>query len=1030
MKERISLLAKGKIEQPIPQIRLEPERLEETIPQGMRQHRELWLRATNKVAIRGLIYVSGKHILLKASQMAGYRCCVEFDIAADEVKPGTVLEGKFHFITNGAEFSVPYRYVVEEALWDQENNKKLQFVEEEPADYEEEEKMPQEAEEAPQAKYSLEAHCMEMLADYESGRFSPQLIVPSLETELKIWKKNDPGSLWPDLFRAYIMIGRNRKADAIHLLEDMYDAVMSQRAAKIEAYSYYLYLRYLLTAQEEQKDAIRKIVAKFYQDWARKPIIYLILLRIEEALMMDPGEVLKELQSLGQDGEASSFLLLEACQVYAKEPACLTELSEYQEKVLAFGLERKMITRELAFRIGAAAERKKHYSEATAGLLFSLYELYPEQEVLTGLISLCIKGNRYEERMVPYYEKAIAQAVRVTGLYEAYLASLPENFTGNLPEELILYFSFKHELTDELHEVLHHHIVRCHKPGSRVYKAYQEQMEQFAIRQLLQGKISSHLAPIYRHMLSAEMIDDRIAGLLPDLLFAKEIICENSKMVRAVIKYPEKVHEVVMPLKNGRVCVPIYTDDAVITFMDPKGRVVSGKYVLVPLMENEQMLARCKEMAGEGEAFRFLNCLEAMKKSRLKDSDWSALYEAFRDVSYEEDFRRLIAGKLLNQSNAFTAEPEYEQFLYEIDIAGQPRKDIVRYEEILIQREKFETAMDAIRRFGFTGLKAGSLDVLAHQMILLYNGKKEEQLMSICMSLYRRDKADEILLEYICRYYNGITTEMCQILKDAVAKKVNLHDFAERVLAQMMFTGQYDELDMVFAAYASADEVMKMLVQAYFSIKCYQYFVKKQPVPGYIFNYMEDFLNGGQCHEEAFVLTGAAMLQYYSQQESLEEEQKELAQSIVDALLERKKYFASFLKLSPYVKLPVRFNGKTILEYHGERDKEIYLRSMFAPEEMEKTSYRMEQMCDGVYVRSLTLFEGEWLVYDISRNGEEGEKVLVSEKVLYPNPEYRIPGSRFDDICRASGKDMTKRDQILKDMEKKDMMIQWLFPLD
>ena len=59
------------------------------------------------------------------------------------------------------------------------------------------------------------------------------------------------------------------------------------------------------------------------------------------------------------------------------------------------------------------------------------------------------------------------------------------------------------------------------------------------MEQLFQSHINSDLAKIYTRMIYPEMVDERIAKVLPKLLYARRITCDNPDMRQVVLCYEE-----------------------------------------------------------------------------------------------------------------------------------------------------------------------------------------------------------------------------------------------------------------------------------------------------------------------------------------------------------------------------------------------------------------------------------------------------------------------------------------------------------
>ena len=97
-------------------------------------------------------------------------------------------------------------------------------------------------------------------------------------------------------------------------------------------------------------------------------------------------------------------------------------------------------------------------------------------------------------------------------------------------------------------------------PSSELYQNYTRHMEQFAMEQLFQSRISRSLAVIYEHMIYKDMIDSRVARVLPGILKSCRIRCEDSRMKYVIVRYEELEDEEAFLLGETRrlmcLCFP------------------------------------------------------------------------------------------------------------------------------------------------------------------------------------------------------------------------------------------------------------------------------------------------------------------------------------------------------------------------------------------------------------------------------------------------------------------------------------------
>ena len=68
-------------------------------------------------------------------------------------------------------------------------------------------------------------------------------------------------------------------------------------------------------------------------------------------------------------------------------------MARFELYALYFGAKRGMVSRDLALAAAKALNGAKGFKEIYLKLLCRLYEMYPEQEILSSVCSMMIKGN-------------------------------------------------------------------------------------------------------------------------------------------------------------------------------------------------------------------------------------------------------------------------------------------------------------------------------------------------------------------------------------------------------------------------------------------------------------------------------------------------------------------------------------------------------------------------------------------------------------------------------------------------------------
>ena len=194
--------------------------------------------------------------------------------------------------------------------------------------------------------------------------------------------------------------------------------------------------------------------------------------------------------------------------------------------------------------------------------------------------------------------------------------------------------------------------------------------------------------------------------------------------------------------------------------------------------------------------------------------------------------------------------PSEEEIVTCAHYPGVSREQRLALTEMLIRQGRLAEAERQVRRIGYRDLPIDSL--LSLTSLSIQNGlySKDELLVDMCRYLFDRGKADEMVLEYLCTHFNSSSRDMIPVLEEADARRLHLADMPERLLAQMLFTGFWDDIDAVYRIYRAQYreqeqeqlQTQDLLTRAYFVVKCDGYFVKGKPAGEQVFRFVEQEL--------------------------------------------------------------------------------------------------------------------------------------------------------------------------------------------
>ena len=885
------------------------------------------------------------------------------------------------------------------------------------------------------------ARYLTLREEYESGKNDPAKVLTKLQRELDAIRGACGSSLLHSLFQAETYLDAGRPDQAALCLDSCRDQIAAEEERTGTLYCFYQYLQYRVNPDETRRDAVLRLLRKKLDKRKGRFYLQLLLLKMEPELFEEGPTLFDSFKTQYRNGCHSPFLYIEACRLLEKDPALLVNMEPFEIHALYYGVTHGMIGEALALRAASLASGAKFFHRLYYRLLAALYEKYPEKEILTAVCCLLIKGNMRTDACFPWYEKGIKEEISLTRIYEYYLYSLPASYDQMLPKQVLLYFSYEHSHMDRRsRSVLYANVLTYLKPGDRLYKAYEREMEKFAMEQLFEGRIDRFLAVIYRHMIYRDIIDAQVARVLPGILRANRICCQDTSMKYVVVGSALLEGEDAYPLNDGTAYVPLYFDDCVLMFQDVYGnRYMDIPYTKEPVLEERELEERCFEMLPDHPMLKMQACLGIMEKEEIDGDGIRVLQDALDSLPVKELYQQKMLTRIIAYYNdqARNGEEAMNEeggaYLLRLDKKRLSRTERVGICETLISQDLYKEAYGMIREFGEEGLRIKRLLKLCTKLISQNLAEADDLLLHMARRIFLSGKGDGVILDYLCRYFNGANSDMYRILVQAVREHTETYDMEERLLAQLLFTGSDKHLDTVFDLYAGRKKTSDAIVKAYFTIRCVDYFLKGQTPGDRVFAYLEGAINGSPEIRKLPEIYLMAMTKYYAGLPSLEKEQQQVCRRCMAVLLDQGMVFAYFKDLAPYVDLPGELLDKEIVEYRGTPEGRPVLMVRVLPDEEEFHEEELKPVYKGIYVRQKLLFEGEVMEYTISEyeNGEPVEK--ANGRISCREAAAGDRGNRFSalntmGLCLAMKDDQRLKEAMLRYVTESQAAKE-LFPL-
>lgn len=860
--------------------------------------------------------------------------------------------------------------------------------------------------------------------------YEKNLLLNSMQTALSrahATAKN-PGLI--RLCQADVFLMQEKNEQALQALEDVKEIILDNRDKDVSVYCYYMYLKARESGEAVKQQTMVKLLRKYYEEGTAQDMSLFILMQTDPELMENDSLALSRLKAHFRSGCRSPYLYLGVCRILKKSPELLRVMEEFEIQSLWFGAKYHMVSEPLAKAAAVLAIQAKRCQKLCLRLLKKLYEEYPLKEILTGVCALLIRGDYRGEKDFEWYAKGVDEDIHLTRLYEYYLYALPENYGKPLPRIILLYFSYNHTLDYHAQAALYLNVLTYMRQDEEIYRAYESQIENFAVEQLFQSHMNEALAEIYSQIIFPEMVDEKIARMLPKLLYAKEIRCCKPQMMQVVLCYEEMKGETAATLRNGRAYVPVYLENVHVLFQDDYGNRYSNiPYTMEGMMDCPKLAQCAAELYPSHEMMRLLECQKVLAKKEYRMED----IEILKDISQEENIHELFRKRLVSEIISYYYKMEEtaacDEYLLSIDKKLLKEEDRLKVMEALITKDFYEDAYKMAARYGYQSLGISRLLKLTSKMILKVLFEKDRLLLEMAYSCFRKGRYDDVVAEYLCCHYNGLSADMYNILSAALAGRITLYDMPERLLGQMLFDGAYCHLDEVFRLYIQGKSVDESLVRAYLVIKSHMYFEDDVPLETDVLGYIEAQIERYDIGNGLPEICMLALSKYYSTRDTLEDYQRELCQSIIDELYRKRIVFAYYKKLARFIALPPDLLGKTVIEYRGKRNQSIWIHQRLLPDGGEKTVEPIPHMFNGYFVKLVSLFYGETLEYEIY-DGAGSALPVITGTAVYSGDESikkQNRAGRLDELLRLQEADDEKLRDKMEGYAIRDELTEKLF---
>lgn len=800
----------------------------------------------------------------------------------------------------------------------------------------------------------------------------------------------------PCLFKAQLLITEDAQNEAKWLLEHAVDLMDQKGKYTDELWAYYLYLTTLISRDEEEIQRVTEEVTALYHKNPESWRIAWLLLYLSDEFSGRPAEKLRFMERQFELGCRSYVIYVEALQAYLSNPALLRRLGGFERQVLFFGIRQDYFSPDLAERFLELMEKNKEYSPILCRILESLYKKRKDARIVRFLCEQYLRGGVIGPKALPWYEKGVEEQLRLTNLYEAFMASLDPEQRKNLPKAAVLYFSLQNKLDYERSAFLYDYVLDNKVLFADVYDKYVLKCRDFVTEQVAKGRINKHLARIYTRMLTSEMITEQNAETIIRLVFATKIRVKDERMKKVILYAKGSRQGLEYPIQGGEACAPVYGEEYTLLFEDAYGnrftKEISSE--VEPYLQPELFLAELTDKNVFVPEFDLYLIGRAKEGPLEEDLAERALRLCAWDGIAPET-KKAFCLRLLKQFFEEEKLEKMDEVLMQfagISLTLAERMEVARY---AVLRGNYALAYAWMQELGPYFMDGNTLARLLGS--LLANGSGEEASITAAAEyLFHRGKASASALDYLSKYGQGRLRELRDLWKEMQENSLDVTALEERILVQMIYTGGYvSERSVIFEDYyRNAGE--SSVIKAYVIQGSYDYFVREKPVDGVC---MRTMLDSARWEGGLPKVCKLAFLKFYAENPSeISREVDGMLDAFLREMMSEKIHFEFYRKLKHQKHLLGELADKVIVEYRtkpGGRARIHYVITQEGGPAQEYLSENMRDVFWGICCREFVLFFGETLQYYITEEHDGEETMTVSGSLQGYETEKENAGTKY-----------------------------------
>lgn len=828
---------------------------------------------------------------------------------------------------------------------------------------------------------------------YEDYRFenlnSQEWADKSIEILDRLIEDEDDEHIY-QLMKAHCAIVSDDKQTALWIIQQERREIEDRNSRN------WAYLLYLCTLIEKDEVYVNRLVSEIEMIYRKSEDVFIfwLLLFLREKYINDNKTKLSDIKAVMEEGCTSTFMYIEVDYLYRIEPYIISKLDDFSIRTLHWSIRHGRLTSGIAAQIAYLLENERTFDDEVFALCVAVYDSYPTEEMLTNIAAYLLRNHRFGEDYLRWYGKALERDMNFTGLFEAYILSLPDEYSSQLPQKVLMYFRYQNTLPSEKKSFVYANVITHQNSQIRLYEQYLRHIEDFAFEMLRKRRIDDNLAVIYQHIfIDRGFIDSDVADGMSELLFYDKIFGLPSDITRVIVYQEQLEHPIIASVSRHSCYVPIYSKNYKVFLEDRKGRLRTdvSDYYVEHMMQPQRVYEKLYEKASLHTNY-YLYSLS--HKS----------YEEMFDIEYVDDLVEILESDEVALKYKKKLYPHIVEFLLEhgrveriekhfrkVDsFNGLDSSTISYITQLHILEDEMTEAYALVNKYNCQSVAGKSLLRMTSAIINEDSDKADDFLVGLAVMLMRRFLSSEETISYMNRFFIGPTPDMVTLWQFASARNIETRALEERILTQMLFSENIDVTsESIYISYLG-HHANDMLIAAYRTFFARKYIVTNEKVPESVFSDIMGCFRKDKPTNDSMRI---ALMRYLCNKKELEKIEFDILDILVGGYMLKGVYFGFYKNMDNRLVIKYHLYDKTFVEYKGKCASHIAIR--YTINDKETCVDELAEMYPGFYIKAFVLFFGDTLSYEVI-DKSASEEVLFSDNITYTENGGDLPVGRYE----------------------------------